>query len=123
MPDERNPELDRTFVTFFCGWPPTRTVRRDPRVRERRVPRPSRGVREPCARSRPLATFLGDGGDRIERQYHHGVALEAHPFLVFPDAQLLVDAFARHSDEVAEILLGDRNLALAHAGGIGIEET
>jgi Bacterial extracellular solute-binding proteins, family 3 len=46
----------------------------------------------------------------------------AHPFLVFPNTQLLVDAFARHPDHVGEIHLGDGDLALLPASGIGIDK-
>ena len=35
----------------------------------------------------------GNSGELIGRQYHHGVALQAHPFLVFPDAQLVLMVF------------------------------
>src|SRR5271170_2357596 len=72
--------------------------------------------------STAVGTVFGDGGEVIDRQDHHGVALQAHPFLVFPDAQLLVDAFARHPDDVAEIFLGDRDLAFPHSGRIGVGE-
>jgi hypothetical protein len=72
--------------------------------------------------SSSVGTAFGNGGELIGRQYHHGVALEAHPFLVFPDAQLLVDAFAGHPDDVAEVPLGDGDLALLLACGIGIDE-
>jgi hypothetical protein len=51
----------------------------------------------------------------INRQYHHGVAFQAHPFLVFPDAPLLVGALERHPNDVAEILLGDCDLAFPRA--------
>jgi hypothetical protein len=34
-----------------------------------------------------VGTVFGNGDEVIGRQYDHGVALEAHPFLVFPDAQ------------------------------------
>jgi hypothetical protein len=36
--------------------------------------------------SRAVGTVFGKGAEVMGRQYHHGVALEAHPFLVSPDA-------------------------------------
>ena len=83
------------------------------RIAGRDKPGHDRRVRAPG--SDAVAAVFGDGGERIGREDHHGVALEAHPLLVFQQPQLLVGALARHPDDVAEVLLGDRNPALVRA--------
>jgi hypothetical protein len=71
-----------------------------------------------------VGTVFGNGGELIGCQYHHGVALEAHPFLVFPDAQLLVDAFAGPQKPREDVM--NRNvvtLALTAAAAIAFSTT
>src|SRR4029077_17056566 len=46
---------------------------------------------------------------RVRLQYHDRTMLEPHPAARSPGSQLLVDAFARHPDHLADFLLGDRD--------------
>src|SRR5215470_317524 len=58
---------------------------------------------------------LGNAFERIGLQDENSATFEADPFLLLPNAQLPVCAFAGHADEVAEVLLGHGDLALAGA--------
>src|SRR5580704_5493039 len=59
-----------------------------------------------------LATTLDDFLKGPHRQNESCAAFQANPLALFPSAQLPVDAFTGRSDHVAEIILGDGNLAL-----------
>src|SRR5262245_57473103 len=47
--------------------------------------------------------------ERVWQQQHDLAALDAQPFLLFPIAQLLVRALARHPDHVPKLALRDGN--------------
>src|SRR6266542_523537 len=68
-----------------------------------------------AARLRSQQSLLGkpasDGGERVGFQHHDPAALESNPIAVFPVAQLLVRALARHADHLPDFALGDRHSA------------
>src|ERR1051325_8293803 len=57
---------------------------------------------------------LGGGNflKRIRIEHAHPAAIESYTLLLFPDAQLLVRAFTRHADDLADLALRDRYLTI-----------
>jgi len=62
-----------------------------------------------------LGVAFGDAFERLRRQDENSAALEADPFLLFPNAQLTVRALSRHADHIAELLLRDGSFSLTSA--------
>src|SRR2546423_5491686 len=65
----------------------------------------------------PVRLFIGhDAGKRIGLQDYDAPALERDPSVLDPNLQLLVDHLARHADDLAQVFLRHRDLALRLGG-------
>ena len=77
--------------------------------------REMRGRMSVCRSSNSaLFAFRSRFGKRLQLldvQDHDGAVFETNPVACFPGPQLLVDAFPRHPDHFADLLLGDGNRA------------
>src|SRR6266699_1813781 len=98
-----------------------RTFAKRPNVSTKQKFRPTLPWR--CHREFTIATSLlgrraSDGGERIGFQHYDAAALEPNPIAVFPAAQLLVGALARHPDHLPDLALGDRDPA--RLGNLGL---
>ena len=65
-----------------------------------------------------LKAVACQGGQRARLKQHDAAALKSHPLSACPRLQLLVYAFARHANHLADFSLRNRNFALRLCGSV-----